>query len=195
MDLLKHLAVLLFLPVEIQCNFVAFKWHASVIMVMERSTVWVLLMKTITKPVLRIEILKHSWWELSSCGVFKVCFQKEGKVRLVSKLFKKSQMWLLLWHRFWFCNQFSKPHISTMIPVSVHFARHRNGCTLMVFESMCLSRHNLQSIRLQSCSSARKLQIHLVLAATVPLKALFDSVFSKWVWFVPLCVFCERKGW
>lgn len=193
MDLLKLLAVVLFLPVEIQCNFVAFKWHASVIMVMERVTVWVLLMKTITKPVLRTEILKHWWWELSSCGIFKVCFQKEGKVRVVGKLFKKSQMWLLVWHRFWFCNQFSRPHIATMIPVSVHFARHRNVCTLMVFESTCLSR---AFIRLQSCSSAWKLQGHLVLATPVPPKVLFDTVYSKqWVWFVPPCVFCERKGW
>lgn len=41
MDLLKYLAVLfcallLCPPIEIQCNFVAFKWYASTIMVMER---------------------------------------------------------------------------------------------------------------------------------------------------------------
>lgn len=138
-----------------------------------RVNVRVLLMKRIRKSVLRIEIRKHPWWELSSCGKFKVYFQKEGEVRLVSKLFKKC---LLVWYRFWFCNQLSKPRTATMISVSVQFARYANWPTLMVFGSTCLFS---AFVRLQDSSSAWKLQVLLVLADTVPLKASFDTVFSK----------------
>lgn len=157
-------------------------------MVVERVTVWVLLLKTIRKSVLRTEIWKWSQWELTSCGIFKVYFQKEGKVRLVSNFLKNIRC-DLVWYRFWFYNQLSKSHIAPMIPISVHFARQKL-CTLMVFESVCLSS---ALKRFQSCSSPWKLQFHLVLATTVPLQALFAIVFSKqWVWFVPLCVFCEK---
>lgn len=69
-------AAVLCLPAVIQCNFVAFKGYASVIMVMERVNVWVLLMKRIRKSVHRTEIWKRPRWELPSCKKFQVCFQK-----------------------------------------------------------------------------------------------------------------------
>lgn len=81
-------AVLFCLPTERQGNFVAFKWYASVITVMEGVNMQVLLMKRFRKSVLRTEIWKYTRWELSSCRKFKVYFQKE--VRLASKLFQKS---------------------------------------------------------------------------------------------------------
>lgn len=108
-------------PIDIQCNFVAFKWDASVIMVMKRGNIWMLLMKRIRKSALRTEIWRHAWHELSNCK--NVSLQKQREIRKVSRLSKSPQVW----YRFIFLTSIPRGKLQLCPVCRAHNLFHSHG--------------------------------------------------------------------